>query len=182
MRTEKNIFGKALHHSMGKQDKPGYDPPERENTLSLDYKDFLERTKTGKPSFDAYIESLAQEMQAYDSTDPYKKDALRSITDKADSFLRRHADISYEDFLRQANPDEFTENDYGNLPQRKNLRRRLFEHRARLYLSALDDCEKRGYRLNELLSGIEEATIPYLKKEKDEPTFKEILRVLGRKG
>lgn len=181
MGTEKDIFGKALHYSMGKEDKPKYDLPKRDDSLSLDYKNFLDKTKTGKPSFDAYVESLSREMQAYDESNPYLKDSLRGITDKADSFLRRHADMSYEDFLRQSKPETFTENDYGNLPERKNLRRRLFEHRARLYLSSLEDFEQRGYDVSEVLPEIQESTIPYLKKERDEPTFREIMKVLQGK-
>jgi len=34
MGTEKNIFGKALHYSMGKEDKPKYDLPKREGIPS----------------------------------------------------------------------------------------------------------------------------------------------------
>jgi hypothetical protein len=181
MGTEKDIFGKALHYSMGKEDKPKYDLSKREDTPSLDYGDFISKAKTGKPSFDAYVESLSGEMQTYDGADPYKKDALKGITDKADAFLKRHAGISYEDFLRQSKPETFTENDYGKLPERKNLRRRLFEHRARLYLSSLEDFEQRGYDLHELLPEIQQSTIPYLKKERDEPTFREIMKVLQGK-
>jgi hypothetical protein len=177
MKTEKNISSKESNYNMGKKD----DLPKRDDSPSLDYADFLNKTKTGKFPFDIYVELLAQEMQAYDSIDPYKKDALKSITDKADSFLIRHAEISYEDFLKQSNSDEFNTNDYGNLPKRKNLRKRLFEHRSRLYLSSLDDYEKKGYNIVDLLPEVENATIPYLKKERDEPTFQEILKVLGKK-
>src|SRR3989344_8020996 len=181
MRTEKDIFNRESHSGMGNGDKPEYDLPKRDYTPSLDYRDFLNKAKTGKPSFDAYVESLSREMQTYDEADPYKKDALKEITNKADAFLKRHAGISYENFLRQSKPETFTENDYGSLPERKNLRRRLFEHRARLYLSALDDFESRGYDVLELLPEIQQSTIPYLKKERDEPTFREIMKVLQGK-
>ena len=46
MGTEKDIFGKALHYSMGKEDKPKNDLPKRDDSPSLDYKDFLDKTKT----------------------------------------------------------------------------------------------------------------------------------------
>lgn len=180
MGTEKDIFGKALPYDMGK-DKPKYDLLERDDSPSLNYENFLKRTKTGNPSFDAYVESLSREMQKYDEADPYKNDALKDITDRADSFLKRHAGISYEDFLRQSKPETFTENDYGSLPERKNLRRRLFEHRARLYLASLEDFEQRGYDVSELLPEIQKSIIPYLKKERDEPTFREIMKVLQGK-
>ncbi len=179
MGTKKDIFGKVLYCSMGKEDKPK-DLPKGEDGLSFDYKRFLEITKTGNYSFDAYVELLSREMQIYDGVDPYEKDALKSITDKADSFLKRHAGISYDDFLRQSNPEIFTENDFGKLPEGKNLRRRLFEHRARLYLSSLEDFEQRGHDVSKLLPEIQQSTIPYLKKEKDEPTFREIMKVLQR--
>jgi hypothetical protein len=119
-------------------------------------------------------------MQVYDSIDPYQKNPLKLITNKADSFLRRHANMSYKDFLEKSNPEEFVDNDYGSLPRGKNLKRRLFEHRTMFYLSALEDSEKKGHNLKKLLSEIRESTIPFIKKEKDEPTFREILKVLNR--
>ena len=79
------------------EDKPKHDLPKIEDTPNSEYRNFLERTKIGKPSFDAYVESLSQEMQTYDAINPYKKDALKEITNKADAFLRRHVKISYED-------------------------------------------------------------------------------------
>ena len=167
---------------MEKEDKPEYELPKKNDDSSLDYRNFLIKAKTGKPSFDTYVELLSREMQTYDEADPYKKDALRSITNKADAFLRRHGGISYEDFLRQSNPETITESDYGNRPERKNLRRILFEHRARLYLSSLEEFEQRGYDVSELLPEIQQSTIPYLKKEGHEPTFKEIMKVLKGRG
>jgi len=149
MGTEKDIFGKALHYSIGEKDEPKYDLPKREDTPSLDYKNFLDKTKTGKPSFDAYVESLSREMQTYDGVDPYKKDALKGITDKADAFLRRHASISYGDFLRHSKPETFTENDYGNLQPQE--RRRCFEREFAIRFAALEDIEKEGYEIDEVL-------------------------------
>jgi hypothetical protein len=181
MGTTKDIFDKGLSHGMGEKDEHEEMLPKRADTSNLEYSLF-ERTKTGEPSFNAYVESLSQEMQTYDAIDPYKKNPLKEITDKADAFLRRHANISYEDFLRQAKPEDFTGNDYGKLPAKRNLRRRLFTHRAMLYLSALEDCEKKGHDIKYILREVEQGTIPYIKKERDEPTFQEILRVLRKKN
>jgi competence CoiA-like predicted nuclease len=147
MGTEKYIFGKAFDYDMGKEDKPKYDLSKSDDSPSLDYENFLDKTKTGKPSFDAYVESLSGEMQIYDGADPYKKDALKGITDKADAFLKRHAGISYEDFLRQSKPETFTENDYENLPERT----RYFERDVSTGLAALADIEDEGYDVGEVL-------------------------------
>lgn len=181
MSTEKNIISKGSDYDMVKDDihKP-YDPSRRESEGSVDYRAFLERSKTGNPSFDAFVEALYGEMQIYDEIDPYKRDPLKPITDKADDFLRRHAGISYISFLRQAKPEGFTENDFGKLPEEKNLRRRLFNHRAMLYLAALEDSEKMGHDIDKVLQEVKEGKIPYIKRESDEPTFREILRVLGK--
>ena len=65
-------------------------------------------------------------MQTYDGVDPYVSDPLKPFTDKADDFLRSHAGTSYKSFLRRARPEEFTENDFGKLPDKKKLRKRLF--------------------------------------------------------
>lgn len=48
-----------------------------------------------------------------------------------------------------------------------------------LYLSALEDCERKNCDLGEILRETRRGTIPYLKKEPDEPTFQEILRILN---
>ena len=45
MGTEKDIFGKGLHYSMGKEDKPKYDLPKGDDFPSLNYKNFLDETK-----------------------------------------------------------------------------------------------------------------------------------------
>ena len=182
MTTEKDKLDKTTYHCMDGEENPKRDCPKREGTPSLDYATFSANTKTGNPSFDAFIDALSREMQLYDSLDPYGKNALNPLTDKADAFLRRHANITYADFLKQAKPDRFTGNDYGKLPDRKNLRERLFAHRAMLYLSSLDDCESNGHDLSAVLREVEQETIPHLKKETDEPTFQEILRILGKKG
>jgi len=158
---------------------PG-DDGERESKLSPNYDDILRRVKCGEPSFDVFVEALYATMQRYDAIDPSKKDPLKPIRDRADGFLRGHAGISYESFLRQAKPEEFTENDFGTLPKKKNLRRRLFDHRAMLYLAALDDTVKQGYDLDSILAEVRKREIPYIKKEANEPTFKEILKVLGK--
>lgn len=178
---EKDIFMKDFEKRMEKKERLARGNSDKNGSSLPDYKEFLEKTKTGKPSFDIYVELLSREMQAYDGTDPYKKDALKDLDNKADSFLRRHAGISYKDFLRQSRPETFTENDYGSLPERKNLKRRLFEHRTRLYLSSLEVFEKSGFDVSELLPEIQKSRIPFLKKEKDEPTFREIMKVLQRK-
>tara|TARA_B100000315_G_C14438987_1_gene523812 strand:- start:63 stop:1001 length:939 start_codon:yes stop_codon:yes gene_type:complete len=40
MGTEKDIFGKAVHYSMGKDDKPKYDLSEKDDSPSLEYRNF----------------------------------------------------------------------------------------------------------------------------------------------
>ena len=169
--TEEFLNYKTLKGSMG-------DYSGTEKGKSLDYRIFLEKSKVGNTSFDAYIDELSNEMQIFDSINPYKKDPLRPITDKADAFLKRHAGISYKSFLSQSKPEEFSENDYGKLPEKRNLKKRLFEHRSMFYLSALENCEQKGYDIDDILREVERGTIPFIKKEQNEPTFREILKVL----
>ena len=148
---------------------------------SFDYQTFLNNSFTGNPFFDAFITELSGEMQIYDGINPYVLDALRPLITKADSFLRRHAHMSYEEFLKRSKPETFTKSDYGILPAKKNLKRRLFEHRSLLYLSSLDDCERLGHTIDDILLAIKHGVIPTIKKELNEPTFEEILAVLGKK-
>ena len=69
---------------------------------SFDYQTFLNNSFTGNPFFDAFITELSGEMQIYDGINPYVLDALRPLITKADSFLRRHAHMSYEEFLKRS--------------------------------------------------------------------------------
>ena len=156
--------------------------PDGEDESGVHYRNFLEKSKSGIPSFDTYMLCLSRAMQDYDLIDPHAIDALKPLTDKADAFLKRHAGISYQDFLRQSRPEDFVGNDYGKLPPRRNLRRRLFRHRTMLYLAALEDYEKLRHDVGEVLTEIRKRKIPYLKKELNEPTLEEILNVLRKKN
>ena len=170
MGTEKDIFGKALHYGMGKEDKPKYDLSEKDDSPSLDYKDFLDKIKTGKPSFDAYVEFLLKRKRKPESDDNYR----------IDEFLRRNTDMNYEDFVNYARPEEIEENSYG-LFKRKSIRRSLFKSRTKEYLAALCDLEERGKDIQSVLEDIRTGKIPTLKDEGErEPTFEAIYSVLKK--
>ncbi len=151
----------------------------------LAYDKFLRKAKRGDPEYDRYLEHLVREMKEYDQMNPLAGDSLKSFIQKSDSFLKHFRGISYADFVKHANPRKFKTNDFRYLPDSGNLKKRLFEHRARLYLSALKDyAEEVNYdsnKIRRLLDKIASSTIPYLKKEKDEPTFLTILRTLNNK-
>jgi|TARA_Y100000310_G_scaffold207340_1_gene207845 hypothetical protein len=175
MGTEKDIFGKALHYNMGKKDKPEYDLPKRDDSPSLDYGNFC-RDKQKEADFDRYVRKVYEAEEVLQRVDPYEKEPLKELTAKVNSFLQKHASIDYQEFVRRANPYEFDENDYGAMPK-KALRRRLFDHRAYLYLSALADSEEEGADIGQLLEQISSRKIPFIKKEEKEPTFQAILDV-----
>ena len=172
MGTEKSIFGKGLEYSMRDEGKPKYDLPKGKDAPSLDCKDSLD----GKcqAEFDRYVRKIYETEEALHRVDPYEKKPLKALTDKVNRFLQRHAGLNYEEFVRRVNPCDFNENDYSLMPK-KALKRRLFDHRAYLYLCALDDCEREGANIELLLQRISEERIPFLKKEQNEPTFNAIL-------
>ncbi len=145
---------------MENKNEPKYDLSKTDSSRSLDCKGFSRRAK-GRPSFDAYIRSLSREMQTYKVADTHKKDALRRITEKADFFLRRHAGISYENFLRQSQPETFTDNEYRNLEPEE--RRVYFERESSVKLSALADVEEKGYDVVEILKGLKTMDISGIK-------------------
>ena len=175
MGTEKDIFGKAFDYDMGKEDKPEYDLSKREDTPSLDYKNFSGNRKD-EADFDRYVRKVYEAEEALQRVDPYEKEPLMELTAKVNGFLQKHAGIDYQEFVRRANPYEFDENDYGAMPK-KALRRRLFDHRAYLYLSALADSETEGADIRQLLDQISSRKIPFIKKEEREPTFQAILDI-----
>ena len=172
MRTEKAILGKGLKQSMRNEDKPQYNLPKGGDAPSLDCRDSLD----GKcqAEFDRYVRKIYETEEALQRVDPYEKKPLRALTDKVNGFLQRHAGLNYEEFVRRVNPYNFNGSDYSIMPK-KALKRRLFDHRAYLYLCALDDCEREGANIELLLQRISEERIPFLKKEQNEPTFNAIL-------
>jgi len=170
MGTEKDIFDKALHYSMGEKDEPKYDLPNEDDSPSLDYKNFLDKTKTGKPSFDAYVESLLERKGKPESDD----------NSRIDEFLRRNTGMNYEDFVDYSKPEEIEENSYG-LFKRKSIRRSLFKSKSRAYLEALCDLEERGEDIQSVLDDIRGEYVPTLKKhEGKEPTLEAIYAVLKK--
>ena len=172
MDNENNIFSRLLCLAMNEDNSE-----ERKHS----YEVFKEQTKTGNPSFDAYIDVLVGVMHEYGAINPYQgKSCLTSFITKADAFLQRHASLTYETFLKQAKPEEFTTDDYGILPDKKRLKIRAFEHRTLLHLCALEECEQQGLNLEEILQQIRTHNIPSLKHEPEEPSFNEILKVLGK--
>ena len=174
MGTEKDIFGKAVHYSMGNEDKPKYDLSKREDTPSLNYGNFADRKK--EADFDRYVRKVYEADEVISRTTRDEREQFDKLTAKVNGFLQKHAGIDYQEFVRRANPYEFDENDYGAMPK-KALRRRLFDHRAYLYLSALADSETEGADIGQLLDQISSRKIPFIKKEEREPTFQAILDI-----
>lgn len=170
MGTEKSIFGKGLNYIMADEDKPSYYLPKKEETPSSAYANFLKRTKTGKPSFDSYLDAVLIRKQ-----NPQTEDNSR-----IDEFLRREVDMSYEDFVNCAKPEEIEENSYG-LFKRTSIKRSLFKLKSKAYLEALCDFEEQGGDIQAVLNDIREEYIPTLKKERGrEPTFEAIYSVLKK--
>ncbi|MBM3233047.1 hypothetical protein FJZ18_02685 [Candidatus Pacearchaeota archaeon] len=170
MKTEKDIFGKALHHNMNKEDKPKFDLPKRDGSPSLNHRDFFVNTKTGKPYFDAYIGFLLKRKEEVESED----------TSRIDEFLKKKVGLNYEEFVNYSKPEEIVEDSYG-LFRRKSIRRSLFKFRSRVYLEALCDLDERGEDIQLVLDDIRTEYVPTLKKhEGKEPTFEAIYAALKK--
>lgn len=142
-----------------------------------EYTAVLDQTRTGDPSLDRYIRQISAEMRAIDNIDPYEKDTTKPSRAKVDHFLRTHTGMTYEEFVAQCHPETFDTGDFPKYPKTA-LKRRLFDYRARLYLAALDNCERQGENIPSLLVKIQEGKIPFIKKSRDEPTFSAILRAV----
>ena len=106
-----------------------------------------------------------------------KPNTLKEVIREADNFLRMHVGRSYNDFVQQIDAETLTGYSYDDI-HLKSRKMRLFEQRAASYLYALSKCEKTGYDVGDVLLQIREKTIPHHGKARDEPAFKEILRLL----
>ncbi|MEK6936593.1 MAG: hypothetical protein AABW58_00820 [Nanoarchaeota archaeon] len=126
-----------------------------------------------------YLNYVDQALNFFESVDTRKPEPFKPYLDKADKFLRKHAGISYEDFLNLTDAAQIQEDDFALLPK-DNLRRRLFVFRARAYLSALEIFENQHPEIDikDLLKKIKQAKIPGLKKGEKEPVLEKIIEVL----
>lgn len=164
---------------MKEKNKSKYNLSERSYFPSLNCKNFygnFSDEKQNEAIFDRYVRKIYETEEALQRVDPYDKEPLKKLTDKVNSFLQRHAGLNYEEFVKRSDPYNFDKDDYSTL-QKKALKRRLFDHRAYLYLSALDDCEREGADVEKLLKQISQNRIPFIKKGEREPTFDAILAV-----
>ena len=145
-----------------------------------DYAQLLLQQKNGDRYLDTFIDKLSESISFMDDVDPYVPEPLKPMKDKIDGFLLRHGAVRYDDFLRGINPHDLHGGDFSLLIKR-NLKRRLFDYRARIYLSALASCEEEeGLPLEELLLKVKRATVYPIKKEENEPTYDAILNLLQR--
>lgn len=140
---------------------------------------FAEYT-TGNADFDTYLQQLEKEIQNYEEIDPYKKEPMKQLDNKVNDFLVKHASISYHDFKMIAQPDSFETDDYRLLPKRKNLRKRLFDYRAKMLIAALANSESLVSNLDDLIRTIKDRKIPYIKNDANEPTFMAIAKILEK--
>ncbi len=163
MKNEKNIFSSVLYKGM--------DEDISEHSLP--------NAKKSQAEFDKFVRKVYEAEEIIYKTTREDRIAFNTLSEKVNSFLQRHAGLDYEEFVIRANPYGFDNEDYSVLPKNA-LKRRLFDHRAYLYLSALEDCEKEGADIEDLLEQISNGRIPFIKKEKDEPTFNSIRDVLKR--
>lgn len=167
---------RELRISMEKHDGEG---PDCDNSTREEYKKVIEikarnkgyiATKTGDRELDIFGEEIARFMGMWDGVNPYSKDPLKPIYNRAMRFLQRHSKISYSDLVKGVNYDGLEEGDFALL-QKRGLRKRLFDYRAVLYLAALDSCEERGLNPEEVMKQVQDAQIRPIKKQQHEPTF-----------
>lgn len=148
-----------------------------ENVMSQEEIANLAKYRTGDAELDSYISFLGEALSSYENIDPRSKEQLESYMNRIDRFLEKYAGITYSEFVNQADPQDIRGNDF-NLIDNPRLKRRLFEFRAKLYLTALDSWDQKGLNLENILEKIKSAKIPYIKKEETEPTFERILEIL----
>lgn len=125
-----------------------------------------------------YLQHIAVVQPFLDTFDPYVRDVLKPLIDKIDGLLKKYANMNYSTFVKQVDPASLCTDTYALMENR--IKRQLFDYRARIYLSALADCEAQGYKVDDLLELIAKNEIPYVKEMKtnDEPTFQKIYALL----
>ena len=170
MATKKHKFEQGLYFTMN--DEVPYSEGE---TLEGD-------SSERKPSFNDFVRHLCREKEALDALPEYgDRDSRQGLeVDKVEDFLKRHAGVTYSEFLREAHPEELEEGSYG-LTNRRSIKRNIFDVRARLYLAALWDFEESGGDIESILEQIREENLPFTKESRGkEPTFEEIYKALKK--
>lgn len=184
------IFGKYLAQNRTLRETNIYEKPQESHNLividELYYALKLEEAaqdifKTGGESQNnlaTYVQKMAETLRYLHNVDPYRMNPLKPLNDKVDEVLKKYAGVNFREFVLQTKPEKIEHEEYNEMPN-GSLKYRLFEHRAKLHLAAIHDCEKMGMEINELLKDVRDNTIPYIKETKNEPTFDAILRVMG---
>ena len=143
-----------------------------------EYARALEQTVSRNVGLRYFYHKLAEEMDSLDKINPYGHNPMQPSQDKSNAFLMRHAGLTYKEFVRKSKPEALAVEDYGQL-EKSALKKKLFEYRAKLYLSALEESEKHGFDAYLILRMIKTRNIPPIKKNSQEPTYQSILNALG---
>lgn len=151
-----------------------YNSGKLEYRIDLSQYDLYPGQLTGDSSLDAFLRRLDESIHFFNGVDAYSSQAFKPYIDKADRILLRHAKMMYDEFLRQVKADDLDGIAFRELPF--GLKKRLFDHRAKYYLNALDSCEQDGFDVIYIMSKIGHLRIFPLKDEKEEPTYQILLK------
>ncbi|MEK6813088.1 MAG: hypothetical protein AABX86_03165 [Nanoarchaeota archaeon] len=129
------------------------------------------------PAMDQFLRAFVEAMVFWETVNVYTLNPTKTFDKLVSDFLEKNTGKKYREFRREAQAYKMHANDYGKVA-RKGLRGKLFDYRSKLYLSALAAVTAKGADLEKLLNMVQDAIILPIKKEKKEPTFEYIYKVL----
>nr|MBI4156674.1 hypothetical protein [Candidatus Woesearchaeota archaeon] len=133
------------------------------------------------PELSYFVKAMAESMAFLDLLDENSSNPTEQLDSKINSFLIKYLNTTYRDLIKKVDFDSFNSNDYGEIPKSKlNLKKRLFDYRARLYLASLAAADQANFNLDSLLEKIHTSRIYPIKKEIDEPTFNYLRKYLAK--
>ena len=103
-----------------------YEKEQQQHTYEYVY------TQSADPDLNHFIIAVAEAMAFNKLLDININEPKKQLEDKIDRFLNNYIGISYSDFFKGIDYEAIKGNDYSILSKR-NIKRRLFNYRARLY-------------------------------------------------
>jgi hypothetical protein len=137
-------------------------------------------TKTNKEDLNVFLGSMAESMAFDELVDVYSEDPFKPLDTLIDNFLEKHAGKNYDEFSKEIKLEKINYGDFDKL-EKRGLKKKLFDYRARIYLAALSSAEKQGYDLSKLIEHVQDSEILPIKKSKREPVFEYISEALFKK-
>lgn len=176
-----NLNSRTPKFSLSDDKLKGYENWIREEVEGSDGSESVHYTRSRSPDsqMNFFMGALSEAMAFTDLYDVRSENPTQALDVKVDEFLLKHTGTDYQIFASNVDYTGIDTGDFAIIPK-DSLKRRLFNFRAKAYLSALAATEEKGHDLGSLIKKIASTTIYPIKKNETEPVFDYVKDVLSK--